>query len=251
MEELKNLETDFRKWLVFSQVITSAAKIEEFEKAVSKKKSFKSIEVLTEKGDAKQYRIKEKENPSVLLVDENSIIELKSYFVNTYKPSKKEPTRLSKGNMHQHSSLTRDSSFNKYLYSKSSFGHALKFAFYTLLGLQVFLIPKFIMGMELPFGNFVRYSICLIGLFYCLKYYKQHQKPEPGFVDIYLVCWLFTSLVFFLFFSEVTLLSIPAEVPSVTWTSMVYIGTLVLGSFYLLILSLLPAIIFRLLMRFI
>ncbi len=251
MENIKETETDYRKWLAFSQTITSSTRRKEFYKAIRRKKSYKSVKIISQKGKEEQYYIQEHENPITLVVDKNSIVELISYFNNAYNQDLSNSPILGPRSNEKKYSQAKDRNLPKYLYYESKFKHTLTFSFYTLLALQFLLIPKFIMNLEFPFDSFLRYPISFAGLFLCLRYYKRFHEYDLNFSEFFSICWLFSTLLFFLYFSEVTLLSIPAEIPNVTWTSMVYLGTLFLGALYLLVSSFITALIFYLAKRLI
>ena len=167
MENVNNVETDFRKWLAFSRLINASSTIKELEDAIDKKKSFKRIIITCTKEDSgpRQYNIQEAENPSILRVDDDSIIELKNYLVKTYQPCNPELSNTGYQTFGSSYNLTNNTKLAKHLYSKNKFRHALTYSFFTLLALQILIIPKFLMNVEFPLDNFLRYPISLLVFF--------------------------------------------------------------------------------------
>ncbi|MEO9871714.1 hypothetical protein [Ekhidna sp.] len=247
MERKENIESDYRKWLVFSNAIKSSSTTNELEKAVKSRKSTKNISITTEGSSTheKMFLIKEVNNPSVLKIDESSVHELKDYIVENYKLTKSENSKL-KINRNGNSKPTPP----KYLYSESKLTHGLIYSLFTLILLQILILPKLLLDVDYGIiGNFLRYPISLVGLFFCFKYYKRHYEYHLHFSDVFLIIWSFNTFLFFFYLSELTLLSIPDQIPNVTWTSFVFIGTLILGQVYLLIASFILATVFYLIKK--
>ncbi|MEQ9305743.1 MAG: hypothetical protein RJQ14_17650 [Marinoscillum sp.] len=256
MENTVDIELDYRKWLVFSNVVKSAAATSEFEKALKQKKSTKNITITVEQNAGeKLYFIKEANNSSILRIDEVDIDEIKKYVEREYKQAKPENGKLKNPYTKSKQWSSRFDSKNtpsKYLYSENKIKHGLIYSLYTLLSLQLLILPHLVLNVEIGIiGLLLRYPISLIGLFFCFKYYKQSYEYHLNFHDVYLIVWNFSAFLFFFYLSEVTVLSIPDQVPNVTWTSFVFIGTLILGLVYLLISSLVLALIFNLVKRII
>jgi len=259
MENLE--EIDFRKWLVFSKLIQNTSLSNEFEKAINKKKSFKNISI-TKKSDAEgntYFYISEDGNNSVLKIEEQQLSELKSYFSKSYTNpiipvvQKTNHTNIKSRSTIQSYTSRRDTNRiqpPRYLFNQNKLVHGIIFSAFTILMLQVVIIPRVVLDMD--FGiirTLFTYGASFVGLWFCFKYYDQYSEYELDYSDVFIIIWSFNSTLFFIYISEVTWLSIPSVIPNLTWTSTILIGTIILGQVYILIFSFIFAVFFYLLRK--
>lgn len=244
MAETENYEQDYKKWLVFSDLIKDPSSIKELEKVLKKKKSSKKISISKKTEDNKNwFFLTEVGKATSLKINRDNIGYMIEYLSQNYKPTKstKSDNPFSNSKNYNKKSIDQDSSNTK-LYSRNKIFHGIIHSFITFLFLQLTIIPT--VALDLQFGIFfqlLRFLIVLAGTYYCFKTYKNNYDQFLNFSDVYLIVWNFYAFSFFFYLTELTLLSVPEYIPNIAWSSSIYLGTLIVGLLLNLLTSFIPA----------
>ncbi|PTB91040.1 hypothetical protein C9994_16245, partial [Marivirga lumbricoides] len=171
-------ETDYRRWLVFSESVNNAKQLKNLENALNKRKSTNDISVKKKKdGSAYEYFIVENGKSSGLKISEENYIQFLNYFQEHYgrKKIENKPFTIDKQKSLKYSSngFSKRNLGQKQMFisvqeegvripfllekisSSNKLKHSFTFSLLALLVLQILIIP----------GNFGGFSFGDIGTY--------------------------------------------------------------------------------------
>ncbi|WP_159579304.1 hypothetical protein [Marinoscillum sp. 108] len=220
-----SIETDFRKWLAFSESIKSSDMLNKLTRAINKKKSYKEITLKKEKqNDRITYFITEQDNSVILQLNDYQYPEFSGYFTEHYAQDiSKNNTNFIKSPARNNNSRSLGIASNKniitnYNYdevkslwaflikisSRNKLKHTLTYSLVALLVLQLVIILGNVGKVRLgDFGTYTMFALMLLFWYVNIWTYTKFYSMNNSYWEIFRLTAYYFSLVWLFSFLEV------------------------------------------------